>query len=143
MLDDNGCIRIIDFGVSCQFDTSNTDIIAPINNLMQSKVFTSLKGSLPWASPEVICETNYGRKADIWSLGCTLIELLTCKTPWGNIDTIEQAIFRIGQSTDIPTIPNNISHELFILIDSCLKRNQDERPTAKELLNHIFLTKDS
>ena len=55
-------------------------------------------------APEVITQSNYGRKADVWSFGCTLIELCTGKPPWSefNFDNPVVAIRTIGISKDIP-----------------------------------------
>jgi serine/threonine protein kinase len=35
-------------------------------------------------APEVIRENKYGRKSDIWSLGCAVLEMVTGKTPWAD-----------------------------------------------------------
>ena len=49
-------------------------------------------------APEIINQTKYGRKSDIWSFGCTLIEMTSGKNPWSeyNFDNPYAAIFKIG-----------------------------------------------
>jgi len=96
----------------------------------------TLKGSVPWMAPEVIKQINYGKKADIWSFGCTLIEMVTAKSPWSqyNFDNPITAIMKIGLSEEIPFIPESISENLNALILACLKRNPDERPITEDLI---------
>lgn len=54
----------------------------------------SLQGSVYWMAPEVVKQTAYTSKADIWSLGCLVVEMLTGAHPWANL-TQMQAIFRV------------------------------------------------
>ena len=71
----------------------------------------TLKGSVPWMSPEVVTQIKYDTKADIWSFGCTLVEMASGKPPWSNyeFDNPFAAIMKIGLSDEIPEIPSNIS----------------------------------
>lgn len=54
----------------------------------------SLQGSVFWMAPEVVKQTAYTKKADIWSVGCLVIEMLTGEHPWPDL-TQMQAIFRV------------------------------------------------
>ena len=58
-------------------------------------------------APEVIKQSKYGRKADIWSFGCTVIEMVNGKVPWSeyNFDNPVEAILKIGISNDLPLFP--------------------------------------
>ena len=53
----------------------------------------STQGSVYWMAPEVAKRTSYTRKADIWSVGCLMVEMLTGEHPWAELDQM-QAIFR-------------------------------------------------
>jgi len=120
------CVKLADFGCSkCSNDT---------------KSFTTL-GSVPWMAPEVISqEGGHGRKADIWSFGCTVIEMASAEKPWGNgaFNNMMFALHHIATSPEIPPIPDTVSTSCDDLIRSCLRRSQHERPNTGELLMHEF-----
>ena len=65
-------------------------------------------------APEHIRQEKDLRKADIWSFGCVLVEILTKKIPWCQyeFEAISQAILKIGNSKEIPFIPENIDLDL-------------------------------
>ena len=50
-----------------------------------------------YQAPEVIRSTGHGRKADIWSVGCTVIEMLCGKPPWFHLNNPITAMFVIGE----------------------------------------------
>ena len=57
----------------------------------------SLQGSVFWMAPEVVKQTSYTAKADIWSLGCLIVEMFTGHHPWFEL-TQMQAIFKVSVS---------------------------------------------
>jgi len=99
----------------------------------------TLRGSVPWMAPEVMRQSGYGRKADIWSLGCVLIEMSTANPPWGHFDNCLAAMVRIAMSEETPPVPEKASGPLRDLIIACTRRSPEERPSASELLGHDFL----
>ena len=61
-------------------------------------------------------EQGYGFKADIWSVGCTIVEMLTAKPPWPQFASMWQAIYHIANSTGPPpNIPTEIGVPNFCL----------------------------
>ncbi|XP_051121223.1 mitogen-activated protein kinase kinase kinase YODA-like [Andrographis paniculata] len=99
----------------------------------------SFKGSPYWMAPEVIRNLNGCTLAvDIWSLGCTVLEMATSKPPWSQYEGVA-AMFKIGNSKELPSIPNYLSDEGKEFVRLCLQRNPLQRPTAAQLLEHPFV----
>eukprot|EP00397_Hematodinium_sp_SG-2012_P012515 GEMP01012687.1.p1 GENE.GEMP01012687.1~~GEMP01012687.1.p1 ORF type:complete len:763 (+),score=151.37 GEMP01012687.1:51-2339(+) len=99
----------------------------------------TMTGSILWMAPEVMNGVGYGRKADLWSLGCLLIEMSSARHPWESFDNNVVAMVRIAMSVDIPDIPEHVSSVCKDFILACLTRDPDERPSASELLQHTFV----
>ncbi|BGP32113.1 ATP binding [Rhodotorula toruloides] len=129
LVDNKGNIKISDFGISKKVEDTL---------LTGAKVHRpSLQGSVYWMAPEVVKQTAYTSKADIWSLGCLVVEMLTGAHPWANL-TQMQAIFRIGSSVR-PTVPDDISSEADDFLEQTFEIEHTDRPSAKELLQHGFI----
>jgi mitogen-activated protein kinase kinase kinase len=126
LVDNKGCIKISDFGISKKIDTKL---------LTSNRV--SLQGSIFWMAPEVVKQTSYTSKADIWSLGCLVIEMFSGAHPFPEF-TQMQAIFRLGNS-GTPGIPSECSDEAKGFLSLTFAIDHNERPTASELLDHEFV----
>mmetsp|Transcript_4855 Transcript_4855/g.15983 ORF Transcript_4855/g.15983 Transcript_4855/m.15983 type:complete len:426 (+) Transcript_4855:94-1371(+) len=101
----------------------------------------TIKGSIPWMAPEVIVNTGYGRKADIWSFGCVMIEMATASGPWGKkFDNPMTAMMKIGMSKETPPVPEILSEPCKEFIKLCIQRDKELRPAAADLLNHEFVS---
>lgn len=98
----------------------------------------SLQGSVFWMAPEVVKQTSYTRKADIWSLGCLIVEMFTGTHPFPNCSQL-QAIFQIGNSSAKPTTPDNASDEAKGFLGRTFEFDHEKRPSADELLLSPFL----
>lgn len=57
----------------------------------------SLQGSVFWMAPEVVKQTAYTQKADIWSVGCLIVEMLTGEHPYPQLSQM-QAIFKVREA---------------------------------------------
>ncbi|KAF7803657.1 mitogen-activated protein kinase kinase kinase 1-like [Senna tora] len=124
LVDASGSVKLADFG------------LAKATKLNDVK---SSKGSPYWMAPEVVNlrSRGYGLKADIWSLGCTVLEMLTRQPPYSQLEGM-QALFRIGRG-EPPPIPESISKDARDFIHKCLQVNPNKRPTAAQLLEHPFV----
>ncbi|KAH9952239.1 Pkinase-domain-containing protein [Amylocystis lapponica] len=129
LVDNKGGIKISDFGISKKVE----DNLLPGHRAHRP----SLQGSVFWMAPEVVKQTAYTRKADIWSIGCLVVEMLTGEHPWAQL-TQMQAIFKIGSSAK-PTIPADISPEADNFLQLTFELDHNARPSAAELLRHPWI----
>ncbi|KAE8277435.1 Mitogen-activated protein kinase kinase kinase 19 [Larimichthys crocea] len=133
MLMPTGVIKLIDFGcarrLSCLNHTSSNS----------GDLLKSVHGTPYWMAPEVINETGYGRKSDIWSVGCTVFEMATGKPPLAHMDKMA-ALFYIGAQRGLmPSLPDGFSDNAKDFVKICLTSDQKLRPSADQLLKHSFI----
>uniref|UniRef100_A0A0E0KBJ8 mitogen-activated protein kinase kinase kinase n=1 Tax=Oryza punctata TaxID=4537 RepID=A0A0E0KBJ8_ORYPU len=122
----NGSVKLADFGLAKEITKFN--------------VLKSCKGTVYWMAPEVVNpKKTYGPEADIWSLGCTVLEMLTRQLPYPDLEWT-QALYRIGKG-EPPAIPNCLSRDARDFISQCVKPNPEDRPSAAKLLEHPFVNK--
>jgi len=93
-----------------------------------------------WSAPEVINLKSTYTKSDIWSLGCTVIELLTGNPPYGNI-VDAMIVMRSIVMDDLPPIPEDLSVSLAAFLRKCFHKTPEWRPSAKELSQHEWLNR--
>ena len=135
LIGDKGIIKLTDFGCSKKISLK----FSKKDSSSNEEYCTSLKGTIPWCAPEVICHKKYGKKADIWSLGCTLLEM-TGNQPWGKNDNIFQVMNKIGKTNLTPEIPDYLSNNFKDFLELCLKREPKKRANLKTLMKHKFIT---
>ncbi|CAL9061396.1 unnamed protein product [Musa banksii] len=120
----NGSVKLADFGLA--------------KEITKFDMLKSCKGSVYWMAPEVVNpKKTYGPACDIWSLGCTVLEMLTRQIPYPSLEWT-QALFKIGHGEQ-PPIPNYLSRDARDFISKCVKVNPDDRPSASQLLEHPFV----
>lgn len=130
LVDNKGCIKLADFGASKK--------VVALATMTGAK---SMKGTPYWMAPEVIRQTGHSYSADIWSVGCTLIEMATGKPPWSQQYQEEfAALFHVGTTKSHPPIPEHLSIEAKDFLLKCLQKEPDFRPSASDLLKHPFVT---
>ncbi|KAH0650917.1 hypothetical protein KY285_016965 [Solanum tuberosum] len=96
-------------------------------------------GTPMFMAPEVASGEEQGCPADIWGLGCTIIEMATGGSPWTNVTNPASLLYRIAFSGQSPEIPKFLSLQAKDFLNKCLRRDSKERWTAKQLLKHPFL----
>ncbi|KAE8767665.1 serine/threonine-protein kinase 3-like [Hordeum vulgare] len=96
-------------------------------------------GTPAFMAPEVARGEEQGPAADVWALGCTVIEMATGRAPWSHMDDVVAAVRLIGYTDAVPEAPERLSSEAKDFLDKCFRRCAGERWTAEQLLEHPFL----
>nr|ABH09725.1 STE11-like protein [Talaromyces marneffei] len=132
LVDNKGGIKISDFGISKRVEASamlGSSAVSGRGHLHRP----SLQGSVYWMAPEVVRQTAHTKKADIWSLGCLVVEMFIGAHPFPDCSQL-QAIFKIGNNQARPPAPEHASEEARAFLDVTFEINHEKRPSADELL---------
>ncbi|XP_044277478.1 mitogen-activated protein kinase kinase kinase 4 isoform X5 [Varanus komodoensis] len=131
-LTSSGLIKLGDFGCSVKLKNNTQTMPGEVNSTL---------GTAAYMAPEVITRAKgegHGRAADIWSLGCVVIEMVTGKRPWHEFEHNFQIMYRVGMGHK-PPIPDRISREGKDFLSHCLESDPKMRWTASQLLDHPFV----
>ncbi|KAI9359517.1 kinase-like domain-containing protein [Pilaira anomala] len=122
-----GDVKLTDFGVSLNLKIKAVDA-------------DSISGTPNWMAPEVIELKGATTKSDVWSLGCTLVELVTGKPPYSDLLAMS-AMFHIVED-DYPPLPENISQDMKDFLLCCFQKDPENRSSSTELLQHDWIIKN-
>ncbi|GKV01307.1 hypothetical protein SLEP1_g13870 [Rubroshorea leprosula] len=119
-------VKLADFGSAMEVQSQNRGTGVP-----------RPRGSPLWMAPEVIRGEYQGPESDVWSLGCTIIEMVTGKPAWE--DRGLDSLSRIGFSSELPEIPIQLTELGRDFVDKCLKRERNQRWSCDQLLDHPYI----
>ncbi|KAK9051906.1 hypothetical protein SSX86_028534 [Deinandra increscens subsp. villosa] len=120
LMDENDVVKVADFGVA--------------RVKAQTGVMTAETGTYRWMAPEVIEHKPYDLKADVFSFGIVLWELLTGKLPYEYLTPVQAAI-GVVQKGLRPTIPKNTQPKLAELLVKCWQKDPSLRPNFSEIID--------
>ncbi|XP_060176242.1 serine/threonine-protein kinase STY46-like [Lycium barbarum] len=119
LMDENEVVKVADFGVA--------------RVKAQTGVMTAETGTYRWMSPEVIEHKPYDHKADVFSFGVLLWELMTGKLPYEYLTPLQAAI-GVVQKGLRPSIPKHTHPKLAELLEKCWQRDPTSRPDFPEII---------
>ncbi|XP_044509538.1 serine/threonine-protein kinase STY46-like isoform X2 [Mangifera indica] len=122
LMDENEVVKVADFGVA--------------RVKAQSGVMTAETGTYRWMAPEVIEHKPYDHKADVFSFGIVLWELLTGKLPYEYLTPLQAAV-GVVQKGLRPTIPKNVHPKLAELLAKCWQQDPAARPDFSEIIEDL------
>ncbi|KAH9710743.1 serine/threonine-protein kinase STY17 [Citrus sinensis] len=118
LMDENGVVKVADFGVA--------------RVQAQSGVMTAETGTYRWMAPEVIEHKPYDYKADVFSFGIALWELLTGELPYAGLTPLQAAVGVVQKSLR-PTIPKHAHPRLAELLERCWQHDPTQRPNFSQI----------
>lgn len=126
MLNKQGQVKISDFGISSQLDSTNG-------------FCSTFVGTACYMAPERLSGVSYSYAADIWSFGLILLELALGSYPYAAADNYFKLLSQI-QDGDPPTVPDaDFTNEFAEFVSLCLDKRSQHRPSANDLLKHHWL----
>ncbi|KAF9948017.1 hypothetical protein BGZ72_010005, partial [Mortierella alpina] len=123
----NGNVKLSDFGVSLNLKVKESD-------------FGAVAGTPNWMAPEVIELKGASPASDIWSLGCTIVEMLTGRPPYADLLAMT-TLFRIVED-ERPPLPSNLSVDLLDFLCQCFQKDPSLRPSAGTLGRHVWIKRN-
>eukprot|EP00931_Biecheleriopsis_adriatica_P114871 TRINITY_DN90754_c0_g1_i1.p1 TRINITY_DN90754_c0_g1~~TRINITY_DN90754_c0_g1_i1.p1 ORF type:complete len:382 (+),score=69.80 TRINITY_DN90754_c0_g1_i1:56-1201(+) len=137
LIDAQGDAKLADFGACRELEALQSTCTGGMK---------SIQGSIFWMAPEVM-KYKAGRRSDIWSLGCTVIEMITAEAPWPNLRTtklpVTEMLKRIVESSETPPLPDKIHSDCRSFLEKTFQRDHTKRPYADKLLTHRFVAADA
>ncbi|KAL5037491.1 hypothetical protein RTP6_004920 [Batrachochytrium dendrobatidis] len=131
LIDKDGLVQLADFGVS-------SSLMDAGDRRGLRKTFV---GTPCWMAPEVMEQSGYNYKADIWSFGITSLELANAQAPYAKFPPLK--VLMLTLQNEPPTLDRDstrgrFSRQFKDMIDMCLKKDPARRPTTEKLLQHSF-----
>jgi serine/threonine protein kinase len=121
----DGTLKVGDFGTAKELRTI--------------RLTSSMAGTPYFMAPEVVKCEQYGVQADVWSIGCCVIQMLSGKPPYHRCDNQFAVMFQVSKGEVDSYIPTDLPPAVDDFIRQCTRLNPAERPSVSELLQHPWL----
>ena len=128
LLDNSNNCKLVDFAISRR-----------VRDIISESSYISDCSACYWMSPEVVERSKCIWQSDIWSFGCTVLEMLNTKPPYHTLHEYA-AMYRIATQDLVPSFPHGTSDHCKLFIMNCLQREPQGRPSAKDLLDCNFIS---
>jgi len=150
LLTTKGEVKIADFGTAAEADVRRVRLLPPLDSPphdlgfpphadLNSSSQTTVIGSSFWMAPETLDSRGYDFKADIWSLGITIIEMAETKPPFFDLPPhqVAQAILH-GSAPSLKN-PDKYTHDFLEFLRFCLQKEPRKRFSAATLETHKWV----
>ncbi|XP_077977454.1 uncharacterized protein LOC144433014 [Glandiceps talaboti] len=143
LLDDDGNIKIIDFGLSNSLRSlsisESTDDTIPIKS--SQEMFQTQCGSPAYAAPELLAKRKYSTNVDVWSIGVNMFVMLTGVLPF-TVDPYNlKALYKKMINKDTNPVPPYLSEDCRDLLFLLLEPDPRKRPQLTSIMDHQWLNK--
>ncbi|CAG0922611.1 unnamed protein product [Notodromas monacha] len=134
---DGQMVKIADFGTAA--------LLRGARGTVAGELRGQVTGTVAFMAPEVLRGDDYGRKCDVWSVGCCVLEMATAKLPWDELRIANNLalMFKVARTEAPPAVPVTLCESLRDFALRCLEIDPNRRPSAKELLNHPIFDVDA
>ncbi|XP_023237540.1 mitogen-activated protein kinase kinase kinase 13-like isoform X1 [Centruroides sculpturatus] len=122
LIGEKDVLKISDFGTCRQWNDISTRM--------------SFAGTVSWMAPEIIRNEPCSEKVDVWSYGVLLWELLTCETPYKNVDS-SAIIWGVGNNSLHLPVPSSFPEGFQLLLKQCWSQKPRNRPSFHHILFHL------
>lgn len=116
----DGTVKLGDFGISKMLEHTHAEAMTVI-------------GTPSYLAPEVCDSQPYGTKADVWSMGVVLYEVLTLELPF-TARSLAALVVKIVTSKPQQLLASTCSKESRILVKKLLQKKPEKRPSTGEIL---------
>ncbi|KAJ2237002.1 hypothetical protein H4R99_002532 [Coemansia sp. RSA 1722] len=129
LVDETGTCKISDFGISRRTDHSSLVALLRGSNMSNSQ--GKIIGTVPFMAPEVARGARYTEAADIWSLGCVVVQMWSGRPPWDELQE-PQVFFKLGRGK-APPVPDDLTEDGLDFCKKCFAAVPEQRLAAGQL----------
>lgn len=134
------CFTLVDRSTYPQLADFGCALVLKDDNHRGDGVEMSMKGTPLFMAPEMLLKRKCGRRVDVWSLGCAVLEMVTTRPPWA--DAFKHPVEIITHFTENPgppPLPSDLAPGLRNFLLSCFTWDAEVRPSAQELISHAYI----
>ncbi|KAI8811649.1 kinase-like domain-containing protein [Cladochytrium replicatum] len=151
----DGRLKFVDFGASKVYSGANKSLMGLQGSLGQTPPSApEYSARAPMRFHTLVINHDFGEQEidgshfagalDVWSMGCCVLEMLTGRKAWGNLDNEWAVMYQIGMSKGSPPLPapGTVSNAAIEFLMRCFQRPANKRPSAEELQNDPWVVQD-
>nr|Q08942.1 RecName: Full=Putative serine/threonine-protein kinase A [Trypanosoma brucei brucei]AAB59252.1 protein kinase [Trypanosoma brucei] len=128
LLTSTGLVKLGDFGFSHQYEDTVSGVVA-----------STFCGTPYYLAPELWNNKRYNKKADVWSLGVLLYEIMGMKKPF-SASNLKGLMSKVLAGTYAP-LPDSFSSEFKRVVDGILVADPNDRPSVREIFQIPYINK--